>query len=340
MADAAGQSIDAVSLMKELETHFASFEFYAALRRIECAYPSLPRLGKSARASEEAVRLGQVPSLNFAPAMFAEAELRANGRLWLGGLFFGLFGPNGPLPIHLTEYAHDRRHNFRDHTLSRFADVFHHRLLCLFYRGWADAQPTVHSDRPASDRFRAYVGALVGVGQATLRDRDAMPDAAKLHYAGRLSAQARSPETLRTVLEDFFHEHVQIHEFQGEWMRLSDEDRLSLGESPQSGTLGLSSTLGGHVWGAQSRFRIALGSMPFIAFERFLPGSPALGQLGAIVRNYVGYELDWDLQLILDRAQVPGVRLGEGARLGWSSWLGKALRDRDADDVVLANTMN
>jgi type VI secretion system protein ImpH len=338
MADAAGQSIDAVSLMKELETRFASFEFYAALRRIECAYPALPRLGKSARAADEPVRLGQVPSLKFAPAMFAEAEQRADGRLWLGGVFFGLFGPNGPLPIHLTEYAHDRRHNFRDYTLSRFADVFHHRLMCLFYRGWADAQPTVHSDRPASDRFRTYVGALVGVGQASLRDRDAMPDAAKLHYAGRLSPQARNPESLRTVLEDFFSERVQILEFQGEWMRLSDEDRLCLGESPRSGTLGLSSTLGGHVWGAQSRFRIALGSMPLEAFERFLPGSPALGQLTAIVRNYVGYELAWDLQLILDRSQVPGVRLGGGARLGWSSWLGSAVRDRDASDVVLANT--
>jgi type VI secretion system protein ImpH len=338
MADAAGQSTDAVSLMKELETRFASFEFYAALRRIECAYPSLPRLGKSARAADEPVRLGQVPSLNFAPAMFAEAERRADGRLWLGGVFFGLFGPNGPLPIHLTEYAHDRRHNFRDYTLARFADVFHHRLMCLFYRGWADAQPTVHSDRPASDRFRTYVGALVGVGQSALRDRDAMPDAAKLHYAGRLSAQARNPESLRTVLEDFFCERVRIHEFQGEWMRLSDEDRLNLGESPRSGTLGLSSTLGENVWGAQSRFRIALGSMPFEAFERFLPGSPALGQLTAIVRNYVGYELAWDLQLILDRSQVPGIRLGRGARLGWSSWLGSMVRDRDAADVVLANT--
>lgn len=337
MADAARQPIDAVRLMQELETRFASFEFFAALRYIECAYPGLPRLGKSARAADEPVRLGQVPSLNFAPAMFAEAERDADGRLWLGGVFFGLFGPNGPLPIHLTEYAHDRRHNARDYALPGFADIFHHRLMCLFYRGWADAQPTVHGDRPASDRFRTYLGALVGIGQPALRDRDAMPDPVKLYYAGRLSPQARNPESLRTVLQDFFCERVAIQEFQGEWMRLSDEDQLHLGESPQSGTLGLSSTLGAHVWGAQSRFRIVVGSMPFPAFERFLPGSTALGQLSAIVRNYVGYELEWDLQLILDRAQVPGVRLGRGARLGWTSWLGSKVRQRDADDVVLTN---
>jgi type VI secretion system protein ImpH len=335
MADSVGQSIDAVKLMQELETRFASFELFAALRRIECAQPSLPRLGKSIRAADEPVRLGQVPSLTFAPSMFVEATRREHGRLWLGGVFFGLFGPNGPLPLHLTEYAHDRRHNFRDPTLSRFADIFHHRLMCLFYRAWADAQPAVQNDRPDSDRFRMYVGALAGTGQETLRNRDAMPDFAKLYHAGRLSAQVKNPEALQALLQDFFQERVRIREFQAEWMRLSSEDELHLGKSRRAGTLGVSATLGEHVWGAQSRFRVIVGSMSFAAFERFLPGSPALAQLSDIVRNCVGFELEWDLQLILDRNEVPGIKLGAGSRLGWTSWLGSRPRTRDADDVIL-----
>jgi type VI secretion system protein ImpH len=326
-----------VTLMQELEAHYASFEFYAALRRIECAYPALPRLGKSARAVDDPVRLGQVPSLEFAPSMFVEAQRRADGRLWLGGVFFGLFGPNGPLPLHLTEYAHDRGHNFRDFTLARFADVFHHRMLCLFFRGWADAQPTVHYDRPITDRFRAYVGALTGIGQPALLNRDDMPDAAKLHHSGRLSAQIRNPEGLRAILEDFFHERVRIEEFRGEWMRLANEDQLHLGLAPVAGTLGVSSMLGEYVWGAQWRFRIRLGAMAFNAFERFLPGSLAKRQLAALVRNYVGCELNWDLQLVLESAEVPNMSLGQGARLGWTSWLGSRLAVADADDVILAN---
>jgi type VI secretion system protein ImpH len=180
-----------------------------------------------------------------------------------------------------------------------------------------------------------YVGALVGAGQKALRDRDAMPDFAKFYHAGRLSAQVKNPEALEAVLQDFFHERVQIREFRGEWMRLSAEDELHLGQSRQAGRLGLSTTLGEHVWGAQSRFRVTLGSMPFGAFERFLPGSPALAQLSDIVRNCVGFELDWDLQLILDREEVPAAQLGNGARLGWTSWLASRHRLRDADDVVL-----
>ena len=338
MAGATGQPTDALTVMRDLETRFASYEFYAALRHVECEHPELPRLGRAARAADEALRLGQVPQLTFAPTMFVEAERRADGKLWLGGVFLGLFGPNGPLPLHLTEHAHDRRHNFRDPTFARFADIFHHRLLCLFYRAWADAQPTVQADRPAEDRFRAYVGALFGLGQESLQHRDAMPDAAKLHHAGRLATQTRNPEGLKVVLEDFFKERVRLKEFVGEWMTLSEEDRLYLRAPSRATALGQTATLGPRVWGVQSRFRICVGPMPLASFERFLPGTLALKQLTAIVRGYVGYEMEWDLQLILERSQVPDIRLGSGARLGWTSWLAAGTRPRHAEDVVLKNT--
>jgi type VI secretion system protein ImpH len=342
MADAPRQPADLVGALAGLETHFASYEFYAAMRRVECALPDLPRLGRAKRAALEAVRLGQVPSMAFAPTMFLEAERRADGKLWLGGAFFGVFGPNGPLPLHLTEYAHDRRHNFRDPTLARFADIFHHRLMCLFYRGWADAQPAVQADRSDTDRFRAYVGGLLGVGLSTLRDRDEMPDAAKLYHAGRLAAQVRNPEGLQAILEDFFDEQVRVREFQGEWMALAEEDRLYLGGSgggsAESGGLGVGCNLGGSVWGAQSRFRLVIGPLSRRGYERFLPGGTALRQLNAIVRGAVAFELKWDVQLVLERSQVPSATLGGGSRLGWTSWLGSAPRPRHADDLVLINT--
>jgi type VI secretion system protein ImpH len=334
MADASGQPPHPVAIPPDLEARFTAYEFYAALRRIECLNPQLPRLGKSARSAQDAVRLGQVPSLAFAPAMFIEADWR-DGRFHLGGLFFGLFGPNGPLPLHLTEYAHDRRHNAGDDTLAAFADLFHHRMLCLFYRAWADAQPTVQADRPDGDRFRHYLGALLGIGQDSLQGRDAMPDEARLFHVGRLASGTRNAEGLRAILEDFFGEQVAVREFEPEWLTLQEEDRLRLGRSPSANALGVSSILGERVWSALSRFRIVLGRMSFQAFERFLPGTQALTQLRAIVRTYVGLDLEWDLQFIIDRAEVNGMRLGKGGRLGYSSWLASLPRARDVEDVVL-----
>ena len=87
-----------------------AFSFYQAMRRLEAAWPDRPRFGHSNRLAQDPVRLAQEPSVIFAPATLAdwqpgEADLPA--RLLVH--FFGLFGPDGPLPLHLTEYARDRR---------------------------------------------------------------------------------------------------------------------------------------------------------------------------------------------------------------------------------------
>ena len=47
------------------------------------------------------------------------------------------------------------------------------------------------------------------------RDRDAMPDLAKLHYAGHLSCQVRHPDGLKSMLADFLKLPVLIDELVG-----------------------------------------------------------------------------------------------------------------------------
>ena len=152
----------------------------------------------ASRPAQDAVRLAQEPSVEFAPATLAgwEPASRTAPPARLLVHFFGLFGPDGALPLHLTEYARDRRRNHRDPTFQRFADIFHHRALSLFYRAWANSRPTVSFDRPEEDRFALYVGALIGLGMDSLRDRDAMPDLTKLHFAGHLACQTRHAEGL------------------------------------------------------------------------------------------------------------------------------------------------
>ena len=198
-----------------------AFELFAALRLLERVHRDRPRLGRSARPSQDAVRLRQPPSLAFAPgdiAGYVPAGSAGPGRLdtWV----LGLFGPNGPLPLHLTEYAIERSHKARDHTLRAFADVFHHRMLALFYRAWADAQPVVQGDRPEEDRFRFHVGALIGMGPDT---GDAVVSTGTRHLAGRMLAHARNAEGLRCLLGAAFDVPVQVHEFIGEWMPLPGE---------------------------------------------------------------------------------------------------------------------
>jgi type VI secretion system protein ImpH len=333
MAEPDRTAAELVALLNEIELAPHEFDFYQALRRLECAAADAPRLGESARAKDDPIRLGQDPSMAFAPRTLNGLERDdAHHPPRMDVLFFGLFGPNGPMPIHLTEYCRNRLHQHNDPTLARFADIFHHRLLSLFYRAWANAQPAVHLDRPDSDRFAAYVGSLAGLGVPTMRNRDEVPDHAKFYFAGRLSSGGRHPEGLQAMLADYFGVPVRIDEFVGRWTEIPASSRCVLGVHSDTALLGMSSTIGDCVWDCQQTFRIVLGPLSFAQFRRFLPGGRSLPHVVDLVRNYLGEELLWDLQLILRKEQAPSACLGESGLLGMAAWLEPESLTADADD--------
>src|SRR5262245_1027767 len=120
MASETGPAPDPLTALARLQEMPEYFDFFEAMRRVECAWPELPRLGTASRPADEPVRLGQKPSLDFSPSALASATPTRDSRLQILGYFLGLFGPNGPLPLHLTEYVHDRVTNGRDSTLVAF----------------------------------------------------------------------------------------------------------------------------------------------------------------------------------------------------------------------------
>lgn len=324
------------SLIHALQTEPYRFGFFPLLRSIECRNPSKPRLGTSARAAQDPIRLGQEPHLEFAPATIASCEpSTASGVPFVAVRFLGLFGPQGPLPLHLTEYARERMRNVGDQTFARFADIFHHRMLCLFYRAWANSQPAVSYDRPETDRFALYVGSLFGLAGGELRHRDALPDLTKLFFAGHFAGQTRHADGLTAILHGYFSVPVRIQEFIGEWMNIAESDQTRLGVSPATGRLGMSAVAGSRVWGCQHKFHVVLGPLTFAEYRSFLPGGTNLARLTAAVRNYIGVELVWSLRLVLRSDEVPMSRLDGGARLGWTTWGGERRTAAPADDLIL-----
>ena len=78
--------------------------------------------------------------------------------------FMGLFGPNAPLPLHITDYARDREANAKDETLTAFLNVFHHRLISLFYRAWAVNQKAADLDRAGVCELHSFHWQLLRTG--------------------------------------------------------------------------------------------------------------------------------------------------------------------------------
>lgn len=336
-------------LLQAMKDKPFSFGFYQAMRLFECFYPDKPRIGTSRRPADDPIRLGQEPAMTFESASLTAFEKGQEGKPHrLKERFLGLLGPNGPLPLHLNEYAYrqemprqrsdyaqERQGEDRIPTFADFLDIFHHRILSLFYRAWANKEPTVSFDRPDSDRFGDYVASFEGLGMSALRHRDEISDLTKLHFCGRLACQTKCPEGLEALLAGYFNLPVSIEENVGEWLDLPAGQVCRLGKDPGNGTLGRSVIVGRTVWICQHKFRIRLGPLSYEDYQSMLPGGKRIRHLVALVRNYIGDELAWDVKLVLKREEVPAVRLSDAFRLGWTTWLGKRPWETDADDLAL-----
>jgi type VI secretion system protein ImpH len=337
------QAQAAEELFARLAKDSSSFDLFQAMRRIEQTFTDKPRLGDGMRPVEEPLRFAQEASLIFAPAPVAALERSEEGGApRLVQRVFGFLGPNGALPIHLTEYARERALYNGDRTFGRFLDMLLHRFGLFFYRAWARTQPVVALDRPDSAPIVRHIGSLFGLIEPAMRNRDELGDFPKLFFAGRLARSVRDADGLEAWLTLQFGAPVRVDQFQGHWMPLGREERSRLKRDGQP-AVGRGAVLGRSVWDVQHKFRIVIGPLDWERFASLLPDGRLLVQLRALVRQYVGFEFAWDLRLILKRDEVPSWSLANGrdrrvGRLGRTAWLhgGKSYRRAaDAGQLIM-----
>jgi type VI secretion system protein ImpH len=307
---------------RKLAAYPHEHDLFHVLRWIDARGQLVKRLGRAPTPRQEPLRLRQTPHMAFAPSTLSGATLPEDERPASVSIYsFGLFGPNGPLPLHLTEYVRERAIHQGDGTLAAFADIFHHRLILLFYRAWADAQDTVSLDQP-DQPFSRHLACLLHLGAPAQRARDSVSDHARYGVAGHLLRQTRNPEGLVQILKLYFGVPVRLHEFVPQWVRLEAGEQTRLGGP--GARLGHGALLGAAVFDASHKFRLEVGPLRLADYLDFLPGRKRALQLRDWVRQYVGIELDWDIRLVLDRRDVHGLSLGWGnAPLGLASWLGR-----------------
>ena len=324
---------DHLSHLQRLEETPEKVHFFHAMRVLEAAFPDHPRMGSARRPKEDPVRHGQEAELRFPPSTLAEyLPPKHNRPATLTNRFFGLFGANGPLPLHLTEYVRSRVRNHRDPTMLAFANMLTHRLTTLFYRAWRSGEPAPSFDRGDNDQIERKVASISGYNGDHLRNADAFPDLAKRHFSGLLAQGAKNAEGLQSILRGFFGTTVTVEEFVGCWLYLEAGDRWQLGTPAQ---LGQTTSIGDRVWIRSAKFRLRIGPLGYEEYKRLLPGQESLKRLRSLVRNYVGDALDWDVNLILRGDEVPEPRLGSTVQLGRTSWIGERDKTRDAADLYL-----
>ncbi|MEO1995959.1 MAG: type VI secretion system baseplate subunit TssG, partial [Planctomycetaceae bacterium] len=187
---------------------------------------------------------------------------------------------------------------------------------------------------------------LVGFGTQGLRGRLQTDDEAFVFYGGQMSPRVPTAIGLQQVLSGYLSQSVEVQQFQGQWLYLDMADRSATAgrdfPDGQNMQLGLDAVVGERVWSVESKLRIRIGPVDYSAFRRYLPSSPTFVALSQLIRTYIGPEYDFDLQVILDRRQVPHTELTEAsdARLGWNTWTFSADYPQDADQPLFEHDGN
>ncbi|WP_165611329.1 type VI secretion system baseplate subunit TssG [Sphingomonas jatrophae] len=316
-------------------------EFFEAVRRIIAAAGrdgAGPGIGGDRRPEEEVLRLVAAQGSRHPDAEIASAERSPdNGRVTLEATFMGLTGPSGVLPDHYTELvvARDRA---RDAALGEFLDLFNHRALSLFYRAWAKYRlPVAFEDAGGrlDDPFSAALAAIAG--------RDGPGDDPRLLGAvGLLARRVRSPEAVRRVLTTLFGLPIEVLELQPHRIRIDagDQTRIPSGDLGRGAYMGLGvdAVAGETAVNVASRFRLRVGPLDAAQFDAFFLDGGTHARLAQAVRAIVGATMDFDIQLVLQKEDVPQIRVSDAAmptRLGQNSWLLHGPAERNRDDTVL-----
>ncbi|MGE5754148.1 MAG: type VI secretion system baseplate subunit TssG, partial [Planctomycetaceae bacterium] len=222
------------------------FEFFQAVRLLERRVreqatqdPHLERfpVGHDQPPEREVVRFRATASLSFPAGSISQLRASSKGGASDGAPppppemsvgFLGLTGPSGVLPRHYTELL---IHRIRDHdySLRDFLDLFHHRLISLFYRAWEKYRLPFAYERSrlsgsGLDLATEGLFCLVGLGTDGLRGRLEIDDEAFLFFSGHFAHYPRSAIALESLLGDYLEMPISVRQLQGQWLYLDPDD--------------------------------------------------------------------------------------------------------------------
>jgi len=326
------------SLRRMLEEEPFRVHFFQAVRMLQKMEPELKPVGYFITPQGETIRFAARTSLAFPPSEIHDLRRAENGQFNMTVEFMGLCSALAVMPAPYTEFLIARARE-KDRAMEDFLNIFNHRMISFFYRGWEKYRFFIEYERTRGDRLTGRLLDLLGLGTQGMLDRGGLSDRAYLNYTALLARHVRSAASLKQILEDYFGVEVHIQQFAGAWRKLSPENQTCFsGLGGANERLGVGVVAGDEVWDHHGRIRISLGPMRFEQYLKFLPGKDAYHELVAWLRFYSNGSYETEVQLVLAREDVPPCELGSRSetrpQLGLVSWLKTKPLNRDPADAT------
>jgi type VI secretion system protein ImpH len=344
----AAESGSQPALWDKLRAHACEFDFFQAVWLFERFGGGDTLVGQRGPVARERLRFRPELALGFPSTdvrrMLACRQPDTDDPYYLLEIaFLGLYGVSTPLPLH---YAVDILRGAERSTtpspgapperpasgsdtssatspVRDFLDIFHHRIISLFYRSWLKYRYERMFAAPDRDALSTYLCLFNGCPPAFDEPTLGLSPIRLLRYVGVLTQRPRSATTLAGVLFDYWDGiPVDVRQFVGQWVPLEEADQNRFGLL--NCELGVNLTIGDQVYDLGGAFNIVIGPVDWETYLSFVPGGFRFNQTPALVKLYCADPLAFTFELKLCPGQVPQLQLSSGteaAALGLTSWV-------------------
>lgn len=297
--------------------------FFEIVRRFEQLDETLPKFGYAKLPSEETLRFGQKPFLNFPSSdVDSISERSGNAPALMFVYFFGLLGVNGPMPLAFTSFVFQRSHNNYDYTWQRFLDIINHRFLTYFYRAWSQNEASVSLDRAEKGLFDYIVRGIAGLPNALL---DGMSAEQRSAITGAVSAFRpilKSKTGLEKMLSEYLDRPVRVKDMVLNSYKIPERYLVKLG-SKDTSMLGVNIQLGRRFYSLSKKIEIEIGPIDLNEYLMFLPDTELFNSLCYLISSYCSSVIYFDFVISIKSNSMKDNKLGNcNMKLGRNLWIG------------------
>lgn len=248
---------------------------------------------------------------------------------------FNLVGPLSPLPPAYTEIAARQTHR-KAHGLTAFLDLFSDRFTWLFVAATEkySLSSLLQWHRPERNRVLQALRSLIGFGSAGANDLAPLPDDQTLRYASVLAQRTRNAIGLRAMIAAELGLPVRVEQFHAEWRAVPESEQSRADGTAQ---LGGSAMAGAQIPDRSGQVRVVIGPLRYFDFISLEQGTQRLERLQNLIELYLGPVIDYDIQLILDRRDIPQAQLRPDCppSLGWNTWARSREAATDSTEAII-----
>ena len=298
------------SVKQQLHEDVCCFNFFKAVHLLE-GYGGGRPLGGTLSPGMDPVRFRVRPGFTFpASDIFSIQNGHQHSDPVLTVNFMGLIGPNGVLPHWYNSHAQDLNYK-KDFAFTDFLDLFHHRLISLFYLAWKKYRLPENYLPDGSDPVSRCLAGYIGLDEG---EQKADPEFARvsrrrlIYFSGLASRNVPTASSVKTIIADATGVPVTVEQFVERMLPIHEQDRTCLGRA--NGTLNKDALCGSRVRNVASFFEVRLGPMSWEKYIAFQPASRNLALVRKLITFIVGLEYEFEIRLVIKGPEIPSLPLG------------------------------